>query len=89
MGLFDFIKDEFIEIIDWVDNEGDVILWKFPDRDANIKNGAQLTVRESQMAIFIDEGQIADIFGPGMYELYTSNLPVLTTLRNWKSGFRK
>ena len=88
MGLFDFIKDEFIEIIDWVDNEGDVILWKFPDRDANIKNGAQLTVRESQLAIFMDEGQIADIFSPGMYELYTSNLPVLTTLRNWKSGFK-
>ena len=88
MGLFDFIKGELIEVIDWVENNNDTVLWKFPDRDANIKYGAQLTVRESQMAIFMDEGQMADAFTPGRYELYTQNMPVLTTLRNWDKGFQ-
>lgn len=88
MGLFDFIKGELIEVIDWVENDNDTVLWKFPDRDANIKYGAQLTVRESQMAIFMDEGQMADAFTPGRYELYTQNMPVLTTLKNWDKGFQ-
>lgn len=88
MGIFDFIKGEFIEVIDWVENDRDTILWKFPDRDANIKNGAQLTVRESQMAIFMDEGRMADIFEPGRHELVTANLPVLTSLRSWDKGFK-
>ncbi len=88
MGLFDFFKDEFIEVIDWVEQDPDVVLWKFPDRDANIKYGAQLTVRESQVALFVDEGQIADVLGPGQWELITENLPVLTTLRNWDKGFK-
>ncbi len=88
MGLFDFFRDEFVEVIDWVEQDPDVVLWKFPDRDANIKYGAQLTVRESQVAIFVDEGQIADVLGPGQWELITENLPVLTTLRNWDKGFK-
>lgn len=87
MGLFDFIRGELIEVIDWQEASKDIMMWKFPDRDANIKNGAQLTVRESQLAVFIDEGQIADIFGPGRHELYTRNLPILTTFRNWDKGF--
>ncbi len=88
MGLFDFIKGELIEVIDWVEKDKETILWKFPDKDANIKNGAALTVRESQTALFLDEGRIADVFEPGMYELITSNLPVLTTFRNWDKGFK-
>ena len=87
MGLFDFIRGELIEVIDWLENSKDIVLWKFPDKDANIKNGAQLTVRESQMALFIDEGQLADQFGPGRHELYTRNLPLLSSLRNWDKGF--
>lgn len=87
MGLFDFIKGEFIEVIDWQESDKDTMLWRFPDKDANIKYGAQLTVRESQTAIFIDEGQMADAFEPGRYELLTQNMPILTTLRNWDKGF--
>jgi len=88
MGLFDFIKNEFIEVIDWVENDPDVILWKFPDKDANIKYGAQLTVRESQVAMFLDEGELADVYEPGRYELITQNMPVMTTLKNWDKGFK-
>lgn len=87
MGLFDFIRGELIEVIDWVEKDKDTIMWKFPDKDANIKYGAQLTVRESQTAIFIDEGQLADQFDPGRYELFTRNMPLLTTIRNWDKGF--
>lgn len=87
MGIFDFIRGELIEVIDWVENDKDTIMWKFPDKDANIKYGAQLTVRESQVAIFIDEGQLADQFTPGRFELYTRNMPLLTSLRNWDKGF--
>jgi len=88
MGLFDFIKGEFVEVIDWVEKDKDTILWKFPDRDANIKYGASLTVRESQMALFLDEGRFADVFEPGHYQLFTQNMPVLTSLRNWDKGFK-
>jgi membrane protease subunit (stomatin/prohibitin family) len=88
MGLFDFIKGEFIEVIDWVERDQDTILWKFPDKDANIKYGAQLTVRESQTALFIDEGRFADLFEPGRFELITQNMPLLTTLRSWDKGFK-
>lgn len=87
MGLFDLFFDEFIEVIDWVERDKEMVMWKFPDRDADIKNGANLTVRESQQALFIDEGQAADLFTPGRYELITRNLPILTTLRNWDKNF--
>jgi len=87
MGLFDFIRNELIEIIDWVDNSTDTVIWKFPDNDNEVKNGAQLTVRESQVAVLMDQGRIADVFLPGRYTLSTQNVPVLSTLRGWKYGF--
>lgn len=87
MGLFDFLKGEFIEVIDWVEQSKDTVLWKFPDKDANIKYGAQLTVRESQAALFLDEGKIADLYEPGRHKLITDNMPIMTTLRSWKHGF--
>jgi len=88
MGLFKFIKDELVEVIDWVESGGDIILWKFPDKDCNIKYGAQLTVRESQVAMMLDEGKFADIYQPGMHTLITDNMPLMTSLRNWKTGFK-
>ncbi len=88
MGLFDFIKNEFVEVIDWVEKDNETILWKFPDSDKNIKYGAQLTVRESQTAVFLDEGRVADVFEPGRFELITQNIPITTTLRNWDKGFK-
>lgn len=87
MGIFDFIRNEFINVIEWVDDTQDTIIWKFPDKGNDIKYGAQLTVRESQVAIFMNEGQIADVFLPGRHELTTANMPILTTLRSWKYGF--
>jgi len=88
MGLFDFIKNEFVDVIDWVEQDSETILWKFPDADKNIKYGAQLTVRESQTAVFLDEGRVADVFEPGRFELITQNIPVTTTMRNWDKGFK-
>lgn len=87
MGLFDFIKGELINVIEWTDDSTNNIVYKFPVRNAQIKMGAQLTVRQSQVAIFVNEGQIADVFTPGRYELTTANMPVLTTLKSWKYGF--
>jgi membrane protease subunit (stomatin/prohibitin family) len=87
MGLFDKIKGEFIDIIEWLDNTSDTIVWRFERQGNEIKNGAKLTVRESQVAVFINEGQIADVFPAGMYELTTQNLPILSTLKGWKYGF--
>ncbi len=87
MGLFNKIKNEFIDIIEWIDNTNDTIVWKFPRYQNEIKMGAKLTVRESQAAVFMNEGQIADVFQPGMYTLQTQNMPILTTLKGWKYGF--
>lgn len=87
MGLFDMIRGEFIDIVEWLDDSRDTIVWRFPRHDNEIKMGAQLTVRESQTAVFVNEGQIADVFTPGRYVLETNNLPVLTTLKGWKYGF--
>ncbi|MGB0861994.1 MAG: SPFH domain-containing protein [Saprospiraceae bacterium] len=87
MGLFDFFKGEFIEVIDWVEQDKDTVMWKFPDKDANIKYGAQLTVRESQTALFLDEGQFGDVYEPGRHKLITDNMPIMTTLKSWKHGF--
>lgn len=87
MGLFDKIKGEFIDIIEWVDQSADTLVWKFPRYQNEIKMGAKLTVRESQVAVFLNEGAIADVFQPGMYELSTQNMPILTTLKGWKYGF--
>ena len=83
----DFIRSEFINIIEWTDDSTDTMVYQFPVHDNEIKNKAQLTVRPSQAAVFVNEGQIADIFGPGRYELETANLPILATLKGWKYGF--
>lgn len=88
MGIFDKIAGEFIDVIDWTDASDDVIVFRFDRHGNEIKFGAQLTVRESQVAVFINEGQLADVFQPGMYELETQNLPILSTLQGWKYGFQ-
>ncbi len=87
MGILDTFKNEFIDIIEWTDNTQDTIVWKFPRFQNEIKTGAQLTVRESQVAVFLNEGKLADVYQPGRYELNTSNMPILTTLKGWKYGF--
>jgi len=83
-----FIRKQFLDIIQWLDDTNNTILYMFPMEDQEIQNGAQLTVRPGQVAVFIDKGQIADVFGPGMYQLTTENLPVLTNLRSWAYGFK-
>ncbi|WP_306639742.1 SPFH domain-containing protein [Sanyastnella coralliicola] len=87
MGIWDKLKGELIDIIEWLDPTQDTMVYRFERYQNEIKNGAQLTVRESQMAVFVSEGQIADVFGPGMYALNTQNLPILATLKGWKYGF--
>ena len=88
MGIFDFISGEFIDVIEWVDNTRDTMVWRYDARGRAIKYGAKLTVREGQAAVFVHEGQIADVFGPGLYMLETNNMPILTRLQHWDHGFR-
>lgn len=87
MGIMDFIKGELLEIIEFMDDSRDTLSWRFPDEDKAIKNGAQLIVRESQMAQFVYLGQYGDSFGPGKHTLVTDNIPVLSRLKGWKYGF--
>lgn len=87
MALWDKIKNELIDIIQWLDDSNDTLLYRFPRYNNEIKYNAKLVVREGQAAVFINEGQIADVFGPGTYTLTTKNLPVLATLKGWKYGF--
>jgi excisionase family DNA binding protein len=87
MGLMDFIKGELIEIIEWTDDSRDTLSYRWPDDDKEIKRGAQLIVRESQMVQFVYLGQFGDLFPPGKHELTTDNIPILTTLKGWKYGF--
>ncbi len=87
MGIFDFIKGQLLEIIEWTDDSRDTISFRFPDDDKAIKNGAQLIVRESQVAQFVYLGEFGDTFGPGKHTLVTENIPVLTKLKSWKYGF--
>ncbi|GAA0644089.1 SPFH domain-containing protein [Kutzneria viridogrisea] len=87
MGLFDKIRGEFIDIVEWLDDSRDTIVWRFPRYENEIKMGAKLTVRESQAAVFVNEGQVADAFPPGMYTLQTQNMPIMSTLKGWKYGF--
>jgi len=87
MGFFDKLKGELIDIIEWLDSSDDTMVYRFERKGNEIKNGAQLTVRESQVAVFVNEGQLADVFPPGMYTLATQNLPILSTLKGWKYGF--
>jgi excisionase family DNA binding protein len=87
MGLMDFIKGQLIDIIEWTDDSRDTLSFRYPDDDKEIKRGAQLIVRESQVAQFVYVGQYGDTFGPGKYTLTTDNIPVLTSLKGWKYGF--
>lgn len=87
MGIFSFIKGQLIDIIEWREDASDVIIYKYDDRDCEIKMGAQLIVRPNQCAVFVNEGRIADVFPSGRYELQTQNMPVLSSLRGWKYGF--
>ncbi len=87
MGLIDYLKTQFLEIIQWEDDSRDTLSWRFPDEDKEIKRGAQLIVRESQVAQFIYLGQFGDTFAPGKHTLTTDNIPILSTLKGWKYGF--
>src|SRR5918999_6245955 len=89
MGILDRLSPsaQFIEVIEWLDDSGNTMLYRFPVRDQEIKNGAQLIVRESQTAVFVHEGQVADVFGPGRYTIDGGNTPILSKLGAWKYGF--
>ena len=87
MALMDFIKKQFIDVLQWTEEGDGVLAWRFPMAEMEIQNGASLTVRESQLAVFVNEGQVADVFGPGTYKLTTQTLPVLTYLKNWDKLF--
>ncbi len=87
MGIIDFFKGELLEIIEWTDDSRDTLSWRFPDEDKAIKNGAQLIVRESQVAQFVYVGEFGDTFGPGRHTLVTDNIPVLTRIQSWPYGF--
>lgn len=87
MGLFDTIRNELVDIIEWIDDSRHTLAWRFPRHQNEIKQGAQLIVRPGQVAIFVNQGKIADEFEPGQYTLETSNLPILSTLQGWKYGF--
>jgi len=91
MGIFDtignLVKSQFIDVIEWTDNTSNTMVYKYDMNGKEIMMGAQLTVRESQVAIFVNEGELADVYGPGRYELSTSNMPIMTKLQSWKYGF--
>ena len=87
MALMDKIFGEFVDVIQWLDDSPDTLVYRFERYGNEIKYGAKLTVREGQMAVFVHEGEIADVFEPGMYELMTANMPVLSTLQAWRHGF--
>ena len=87
MGLMDFIKKQFVDVLQWTEETDGVLSWRFPMAGLEIQYGASLTVRTSQMAVFVDEGKIADVFGPGTYTLTTRTIPVLTYLKNWDKLF--
>ncbi len=87
MGILNALRSQFIEVIEWLDDSGNTLLYRFPVHGQEIKNGAQLTVRESQAAVFVFQGQIADVFSPGLYTIDGGNTPILTKLGAWKYGF--
>lgn len=87
MGFVNKLRGELVDIVEWVDDTRNTIVWRFPRYQNEIKNGARLVVRPGQSAVFVDRGRVADVFQPGTYELTTKNLPLLTTLRGWKFGF--
>src|SRR3954467_8910357 len=87
MGLMDYLKGQFLEIIEWTDDSRDTLSFRFPDQDKEIKRGAQLIVRESQLVQFVYLGEFGDTFGPGKHTLTTDNIPILSRLKGWKYGF--
>lgn len=87
MGLFDFIAKQFVDVIHWTEPGDGILAYRFPMTDMEIQYGAQLTVRESQMALFVNEGTVADVFSPGRFELKTQTIPILTNLKNWDKFF--
>jgi membrane protease subunit (stomatin/prohibitin family) len=86
--MLDIFKKQFIDVIEWTEEGDGVLAYRFPTLDKEIQSGAQLTVRDSQMAVFVNEGNVADTFGPGRYVLNTQNMPIMTTLMNWDKGFK-
>jgi membrane protease subunit (stomatin/prohibitin family) len=88
MSIFDFLSGQFIDVIHWTDDTRDTMVWRFERHGHEIKYGAKLTVREGQTAVFIHEGQMADVFTPGLYMLETNNMPIMTTLQHWSHGFQ-
>jgi len=87
MGLWDKLMGEFIDVIEWTDDSADTLVYRFPTHNKEIQMGSSLIVRESQMAVFVYRGQIADVYEPGSYKLVTANMPVMTTLQHWTHGF--
>lgn len=87
MSLGSFIRKQFVDILQWMEESDGVLAWRFPMEDQEIQYGGSLTVRDSQVALFVNEGRVADVFGPGMYKLTTRTLPVLTALQHWDKGF--
>ena len=88
MSLRDFIAKQWIDVIEWVEPEEGILAYRYPMQDREIQNGGKLTVRDSQAAVFVNEGKVADIFGPGLYTLNTQTLPILTYLKNWDKAFK-
>ncbi len=86
--MFDLFKKQFIEVIDWTEETDGILSHRFPTLDREIQSGAQLTVRDSQMALFVNEGNVGDCFSPGRYSLTTKNMPIMTTLMNWDKLFK-
>jgi membrane protease subunit (stomatin/prohibitin family) len=87
MGIFNLFRKQLIDVIEWVETENGILSYRFPMTDREIQNGAQLTVRSSQLVLFVNEGQIGDLFEAGMHTIATKNLPVLTNLKHWDKGF--
>ncbi|NDC36973.1 MAG: hypothetical protein EBZ48_02855 [Proteobacteria bacterium] len=87
MGIMGFLGKQFIDVIEWTDQENDTLMYRYPMQDSEIQNGAKLTVRPSQMALFVNEGKVADMFGEGLHTLTTNTLPILTNLQNWDKAF--
>ena len=88
MSIFDFLSGQFIDVVHWTDTTRDTMVWRFERHGHEIKYGAKLTVREGQAAVFVHEGQLADVFTPGLYMLETNNMPVMTSLQHWDHGFK-
>src|SRR5215469_12514871 len=88
MSIRSFLKKQFIDVIQWTEPADGILAYRYPMQDMEIQNGGKLTVRESEMAAFVNEGRIADIFGPGLYTLNTQNIPLLTNLMNWDKAFQ-